>query len=975
MTLFWTLRRILTLAALLILSAIVAALFWLTSVYTDFAIDAQKKSAAEMIGFEVRQRIDQYGASISPFIQEWSRLPALIESMDKSDRQLARIAANQMLQTLDVINGSVRLRQVVVYAKDMSVFAQAEQGNDYALSSEAALVTALQNRNIQAKRKLEVYLWTAADGTAIQSILAPIGGFQVKGFIEFLVDPFPELQGLATNFNMSLRVFTPSDKKVFEETGSALIRQIEQGLMPLQQRSDYHLQSATAVIRDYQGLPWATVELTRDASDFVREVLTIRDNAILIAGAMIILTMLLIWLLLKYSVFKRLKLFAGAMNQLAAGETEIPIPATGADEFGTIRQALESLRSSVALRYSLQLQAEQATRAKGEFLANMSHEIRTPLNAVIGLSHLLSATRLSAEQLDYLDKITNSSESLLAIVNDVLDFSKIEAGQLKLENRAFSLEEIFHSLTSVAEHLAADKSIELIYEMESQLPDLLIGDQLRLRQILFNLVNNALKFTEQGSVTVSVRQLDRRAKLIRLQFKVIDTGIGLEQDELHHLFEAFTQADTSITRKYGGTGLGLMICHQLIELMHGEIDVVSQPGQGSTFTFSLQLGLPPEADQLLIELPESLSGNKVLVISNAEKHRQTLRRMLSELKFEPTVMQSLYNLPTEQFDFLLLDHALLVDRQSSEMTSLQQLKANLRFEPILMTSLNQLPNVILPALMESRLILHLPFTSRQLINILLTAAGLIEIDLSKAAPLLDAQLAREKLTGNRVLLVDDNRINLQVANELLSNVGMQVDQAEDGQTALELLQKADDHRYDLVLLDLQMPVLDGYSTVRKIRDMPQFNSLPVIAMTAHALDGAREDSLSAGFNDHITKPIDVDTFYATLANWLQGPRDKDSQTGQRSQSTPPDSLAAADSHDELNADQQRLLKLLLRLDNELMHAAPQMQQTFIELQNLLAEQKYALALDKLSKSIDAQDYNAARFMVDSFRQYLLEEHK
>ncbi|MCF8130743.1 MAG: CHASE2 domain-containing protein [Deltaproteobacteria bacterium] len=401
--------------------------------------------------------------------------------------------------------------------------------------------------------------------------------------------------------------------------------------------------------------------------------------------------------------------------------------------------ALLNLKRAISRARTLKLEklkADEVSRFKSDFLANMSHEIRTPMNAIIGLNHLALKTDLTAKQTDYLSKIQRSANSLLGIINDVLDLSKIEAGKLDMEEVDFRLEDVLSDLKNLISLKAEEKGLKFEFDTDPQAPTQLVGDPLRLGQILINLANNAVKFTDQGKVVVSLRALEKDETHVILRFAVQDTGIGLSRKEADRLFWPFTQADRGTTRKYGGTGLGLSISRRLVEMMKGKIWVESEPGKGSTFCFTARFGLQSEKSSL-----ESV-----------------------------------------------------MDNQESEK-----------------------------------------------------------------------QKALADIRGARILLVEDNEINQQVARELLEQQGLMVHVVNNGQEAISALEQS---IYDLVLTDIHMPVMDGYEATAQIRKNPVFKNLPIVAMTAQALAGDRDKSLAAGMNDHVSKPIDPEKLFAVLVKWI-----------------------------------------------------------------------------------------------------------
>lgn len=520
--------------------------------------------------------------------------------------------------------------------------------------------------------------------------------------------------------------------------------------------------------------------------------------------------------------------------------------------------------------------AEMANLYKSEFLANMSHEIRTPMNAIIGMLQLAGRTSLTAQQQDYLDKASYSAQSLLRIINDILDFSKIEAGKLELEKVLFPLDKVLDHALDLNVIRSQEKGVELLLYAPVSSGIMLKGDPLRLGQVLINLLSNAVKFTSDGEIELGCEDLGEKEGRISLKFWVRDTGIGISQSQQEKLFDAFSQADGSTTRKYGGTGLGLSISKHLVSMMGGKLKVNSEVGQGSTFSFIVNFEIEYTGAQLQQNIPNQLKKLRTLVIDDNPSALQMYSSMMREFHFQVATAASgaeaLYKIQQMPVDFILLDWMMPELDGMDVVASINKLveKGKLEKLPviIMMTAHTTDPAVTIDDKKIISSIMQKPFTSKSLYDEIIKAFNQPKIVTSSrqeaTQPLAENTQLDNKVKG-KILLVEDNFINQQVASELLKSGGYEVVIASDGKEALA---KVDAEKFDIVLMDIQMPVMDGLTATMELRKKYSPAQLPVIAMTAHAMSGDKDKSLAAGMNAHITKPIDLDELFSTLSHWM-----------------------------------------------------------------------------------------------------------
>ncbi|MGR3319239.1 MAG: response regulator [Candidatus Anammoxibacter sp.] len=649
--------------------------------------------------------------------------------------------------------------------------------------------------------------------------------------------------------------------------------------------------------REYEGLGW--IFLIKYNTEEIFAPANVLRNKILIISLIATIFALLAGLSISRSIARPIIKLKDTSVEIGQGNLDIKIDVKSNDEIGQLARSFNDmickLRESKELEknYTGSLeekvekrtkelavardQAVSANKSKSEFLSTMSHEIRTPMNAIMGLTHLVLQTELTKKQRDYLIKSQTSAQSLLGIINDILDFSKIEAGKLDMDTVGFDLESVLDNLSCVLSIRAEEKGLDILFHISEDLPLYLVGDPLRLGQILLNLASNAVKFTETGEVVVKIerdQKSDQDNDNVALRFSVKDTGIGLSQDQIRKLFQSFSQADSSITRKFGGTGLGLVISKRLVEMMGGEIWVESEPGKGCNFIFTARFGLQKEKDKRIFLPPEDLNGMNILVVDDSETSRHILKSYLESFSFKVSLAESgkeaisMLQNAEEPFRLVLMDWK-MPDMNGIQASKIIKEHPGISTKPsiIMVTAYGR--EDIIPEVKDAGLdgFLVKPVNRSLLFDNISEVFGKTLMS-EKSAGLLPSvkSKALQKIKGAKILLVEDNLINQLVAKDLLEDAGFVVTIANNGKEAVGKVREDD---FDAVLMDLEMPEMDGYEATRRIRSEPKFRELPIISMTAHAMAGLKEKCLDAGMVDYTTKPINPEGLFKTLTKWIK----------------------------------------------------------------------------------------------------------
>lgn len=624
-----------------------------------------------------------------------------------------------------------------------------------------------------------------------------------------------------------------------------------------------------------RSLGWMIVH-TAETDALLAPVRQLRNSVILAAAVGTFLGVaIMLWVVLPVSW--RMVRLVEATKQFGKGSQDVPIPVAGHDEISELSHEFNQMRTRLGetqenLREAME-QAKEASKAKGDFLANMSHEIRTPMNAIMGITELTLGTELTEEQLHYQVLVEQSAHSLLMVLNDILDYSKIEAGKLELEDRDFDLRDSVGDILHTMSPRAVEKHIELVLKVGRDVPRLLTGDLTRLRQVIVNLVGNALKFTDSGEVILVVERVKEIKGRVEILFEVRDTGIGVRADRLEKIFEVFAQADSSTTREFGGSGLGLAISKRIVKKMGGEIWAESVIGEGSVFRFTALLGLGSEECDKERDSLEPLEGLKVLVVEDNATQLETLGEMLKSWGLEPILCSDVataFGVLERKEEMGEGVKLMIVDRVLGEEDGMElatQIQASSRWKSlpmILLTSVSDgLPEKEFNEVGISKVV-NKPIKQSPLLDAVMLATGL-----GTRKPKKGRRVSRGReraVESMSILLAEDGKVNQLVAVRLLERRGHRVTVVENGKEAVDRSLK---QQFDVILMDIQMPVMSGYEACREIRELEKKTEsrVAIVAMTAHAMPGDREECLEVGMDDYISKPIESEEFYEVIEKY------------------------------------------------------------------------------------------------------------